>query len=346
MKILYVGPLLESGTCLHRMIALKDLGHEIFPVDTEPRHVQHKQKLFFYRVRQKLFGPWDLAEANKQICHLIKKDSFDVIWVDKGITIKAETLKKIKEESSRTILVHYNPDDPFGAVKPGWKTFLKSAPLYDVHFVFREQNLLEYKKIGCKKVFRLYSGYDPCLHRPINITKEDRLKLGGPVGFIGTYEKERAQSMYFLAQNEIPIRIWGNDWTRRCYLQHSNLKVEGKALWADDFAKSICSFDINLAFLRKINRDLQTTRSIEIPACGGFMLAERTNEHLELFKEGEEAEFFSSDEELLAKVQYYLEHEDQRKAIAQAGRRRCLTSGYSHHDRLRHMLEQVEKLCL
>ena len=77
---------------------------------------------------------------------------------------------------------------------------------------------------------------------------------------------------------------------------------------------------------------------MEIPACGAFMLAERTDEHLRLFEEGKEAAYFGSNEELLEKVRYYLNHEDERRMIASAGRKRCLDSGYSHHERLKYML--------
>lgn len=80
---------------------------------------------------------------------------------------------------------------------------------------------------------------------------------------------------------------------------------------------------------------------MEVLACGAFMLAERTNEHLRLFEEGKEAAYFGSDSELLEKVRYYLEHEEERKTIGPAGRKRCLDSGYSHHERLKYMLSAI-----
>jgi spore maturation protein CgeB len=119
--------------------------------------------------------------------------------------------------------------------------------------------------------------------------------------------------------------------------------LENRPFWGDDYARAICAFDINLCFLRKCNRDRQTTRSIEIPACGAFMLAERTDEHLRLFEEGKEAEFFSTEGELLDKTRYYLEHGDSRRNIAARGIQRCVRDAYSYPERLQKVLAIIAK---
>ena len=63
------------------------------------------------------------------------------------------------------------------------------------------------------------------------------------------------------------------------------------------------------------------------------------------FKEGVEAEFFDSDDELLEKCRHYLAHPDERRRIADAGRRRCIESGYFEPDRVREILPALEQPC-
>jgi spore maturation protein CgeB len=212
-----------------------------------------------------------------------------------------------------------------------------------VYFTTKSYGVAELKALGCKHVIFCGNAYDPHCHRPVQLSEGERKLLGGPVGFIGAFESQRAESMYRLAHSGFQIRIWGPGW-ERCRLRHPNLIVEHKPLWGEDYAKAISAFDINLCFLRKINRDLQTTRSVEIPACGGFMLAERTEEHLGLFEEGKEAEFFSSDEELISKVGFYHDNPEMRKGIAAAGRERCIKSGYSNHYRLKKVFAAIDRV--
>jgi hypothetical protein len=344
MRIIYVGPLYDGGTCLQRMNALKGAGNEILPVDTEPRAVQDKQSNFVYRVKRKLFGPTDLAGANNSICKLLKEYPADILWLDKALTIKRETLEIVREISIKTIIIGYAPDDMAGKHNQS-HTFLKALPLYHVYFTTKSFGVKELEVLGVKKAVFVGNGYDPSVHRRMDLSIKEKEQYGAPVGFIGDYENERAQSMSYLAQCGISVRIWGQNWNKiKRKLTHSNMKIEGKSLWGEEYTKALCSFDINLGFLRKINRDLQTQRSVEIPACGGFMLMERTLEHLALFEEGREAEYFSSKEELLEKVKYYLSHEDERKSIAQAGRERCLKSGYSNLNRISFMLKIIEEL--
>ena len=59
---------------------------------------------------------------------------------------------------------------------------------------------------------------------------------------------------------------------------------------------------------------------------------------------GEEAEFFGSAEELVEKCRHYLAHPDERRRVAEAGRRRCIESGYFEVDRVREVLPVLASL--
>ena len=84
--------------------------------------------------------------------------------------------------------------------------------------------------------------------------------------------------------------------------------------------------------------DGHAMRTFEIPACGGFMLAERTEEHMELFDEGKEADFFGPPEELGDKVRYYLKHDSKRMRMSEAAYQRVTTGRNTYKDRLEQIL--------
>jgi spore maturation protein CgeB len=96
--------------------------------------------------------------------------------------------------------------------------------------------------------------------------------------------------------------------------------------------------------VRRANRDGHAMRTFEIPACGAFMLAERTEEHLELFVENKEAAYFGPDEELLEKIDYYLVHDAERQRIAQAGYERVTSGKHTYRNRIQQILELAQAL--
>jgi hypothetical protein len=340
LRILYVGDLTPGGTCAQRRRAFEDLGCRLTPVALTSAEARKRARALHERIRRRLFGPRDWVGANRQIVEHVRRAPFDVLWIDRGLTIEAATLRAVRDLQPRCRVVGYSPDDMYARHNQS-PQFRRHLALYDLYVTTKSYGVAELRAIGCPAATFSGNAYDPYTHRPLPVDAAARERYGGAVGFVGSWEDARAESMYRLACADIPVRVWGNMWERQ-RTRHPNLRVEGRALYGDDYALAINAFDINLCFLRKLNRDLQTQRSVEIPACGAFMLAERTEEHQALFAEGREAEFFGSDDELVEKTRYYLAHPEQRCRIAAAGRARCLRDGYSYQDRLAEVLETLD----
>ena len=340
LSILYVGT--ASGTCLGRARALESLGHRIRLVDAGIPRAPLARAL--YRVGHHLDRPPDLFAANREILRAAARERFDLLWVDRGREIRAATLRALRERAPELRLLSYSPDDMMSRHHTS-VAYRDCIPIYDLHVTTKSYNVAELRERGARDVLFVDNAYDPELHRPLALTPAERERFGCDVGFVGYWEADREQMMTGLAQAGIPVVVHGPGWSRR-ESSHPNLIVRDGYLDGDDYSKAICATRINLGFLRKGARDLQTTRSIEIPACAGFMLAERTDEHLRLFAEGVEAEFFASFEELLAKCRGYLAREPERAAIAAAGRRRCVEGRYDNAARLAGVVERVRSLAI
>ena len=338
LRVLFVGDLNEGGRSLQRRETLRMLGHDIVALSSVPvpfiAGIDSLSHLI--RIMWKLKLPPDPTRVNRAIRAEIDKNRFDVVWIDKGVTIRPATLQYIKRHSPDSVLVSCSEDDMCAKHSQTY-WYLRGLKNYDIVFTTKTYNLVELKTLGAQRTSLFLDSYDERLHRRVALTASEVKQLACDVGFIGSFENDRAERMLYLAEHGIKVNVYGNGWSRWVG-KSPNLIIHNKPLYGEDYVKAINAAKINLCFLRKINRDEVTSRSLEIPACGRFMLGERTRRHLEFFEECKEAEFFESKEEMLEKVRYYLENNEEREQIARAGRERCIASGYSMRAQIERML--------
>ncbi len=336
-SILYVGT--RGGTCEQRARALEELGKSVTRIESE-QPPRRDLRFPFYAVGNRFGRPPDVYGTNRKIRRAVAGGHYDALWVDKGRSLRPGTLRFVRQRSPETRLLMYSPDDMFYPrnYTPLWG---RSIPLYDLHVTTKSFNIDQHYQAGARRVLLLDKAYDPETHRPLELSEAERRRFATEVGFVGVFEPERLELLHGLAEAGLQVSACGGDWDR-APLGHPRLRLSSERLHGLDYARAINAARINLGLLSKPKRDRQTARSVEIPACGGFMLGDRSDEHLRLFEEGVEAEFFSDFGECLAKCRFYLEHEEERRKIAEAGLRRCRSSGYDVHSRLVRILDELE----
>jgi len=111
---------------------------------------------------------------------------------------------------------------------------------------------------------------------------------------------------------------------------------------ADDYLRHFREVAININLVNGNAETGLNMRHFEITATGGFMLCYAQPELSDCFQIGKECAVFTSEDDLLAKINYYLHHSEERAAIAAAGQRRTLSQHlYSH--RLARVLDVVAR---
>ena len=335
--ILYIGSLNIHSNAYRRFSALKSMGNIVTGVDIDSFIYKGAFIKFHHHLN---FGPGILA-LNKEILGAVKKKVPDIIWVDNRTFLIESTLKKIQKTSPDIKIINLITDDATGSLKYQWRLCLKTAKYYDFHFVQRSVNIPELKKYGANRAELCYRSYDPEFHRPVILSDSDKLKYKTKVGFIGTYEKDREEYIAYLIKNGITVTVTGDGWPGCSQWPFIKPYYKGPSIYGEPYIKTINGMDISLHFLRHENRDEQDSRTFEIPACGVFMLAEKTALHLSLFEDGKEAVFFDTKEELLEKILFYMDNAAAREKISNAGLARCERSGYSHAERLKEVLNKI-----
>jgi spore maturation protein CgeB len=335
LAILYLGA--SDGTSLDRANALRRLGHRVEHLDL--RNLL-PQTPWVYRITWRLGGhilsPWILRELPRAL----KNKHFDLCYVDSGEWVTPRVIGLLRNYARK--IVNYNIDDPLGMRDVARsRAYRQSLSFYDLCVVVRSENVAEARHLGAKNVLRVYRSSDEVTHAPRVLTQQDRERWNAEVLFLGTWFPERGPFFLELVKLDVPLTIRGANWNKAPEWPALQPYWKGGPLQGDDYAKAIQCARVSLGLVSKGNRDLHTTRSLEIPALGGLLCAERTTEHLEMYVEGHEALFWSGVEECAAVCRNVLNDEELRRRIASAGHARSAVNANHNENVMREVLQRV-----
>lgn len=337
VKILFVGDTsYEMYVSAFYNVAKKMDDVEADLIDFNMLNTRVSKKDFFLRIERHYKRGVHVSQINRKIIRYVENNDVDIVFLYTCDIITPATVKRI---SKKAYVAIYNNDNPFSDFYPKymWKNMLNSIKYANIVYSFRTSNIKQYERLGAKRVDLLRGYY---IHgRNYYIPDEDINLIIPKVCYIGHYEDDgREEYIEMLVEAGIEVGVPA-DWPKNIQNNHLKYLDNTHSRYNEILNKS----KIAIVFLSSINKDTYTTRTFEIPVVKTLMVAPRNDDVISLYDEDKEAVFYDSKEELLQKVQYYLEHEEERKCIAEAGFDRVMRDGHEAKDRVKQIISDFEK---
>ena len=280
--------------------------------------------------------PIRLSRFNDKVLGICQEEKPDVLIATGIAPITAQTLRTICNMGTRCI--NYLTDDPWNQANEA-RHFWPALREYDVVFSTKRANLEELRQCGCKKVIYLPFAYAPKVHYPVeSVDDRDRVRFECDVAFAGGADSDRARVIKPLIDRGYSVRLFGAYWDRYPDLR----PFYGGFAKVNDYRKVAALARISLCMGRKANRDGHAMRSFELPAMGACMLVEDTEEHRELFgPEGEAVLYWNAISEMVDKVQWLLDSDEERTRMRAAVQKLINSSRHTYADRLKDILGDI-----
>lgn len=339
MRILYLGDDHPNSTSRHRSAALGRLGHEV-----EHHHAHRLLPPWHWLARINVRSGFRLFARRifRGMTMRLRESSWDLVWIDGGAELPPALYRWLRQKGRP--IVNYVTDNPFvRRDHRKWDQYLACLPLHDLSVFPREENLAQARAAGARRVMRVYFSYDPVAHHP---------ELAGgvepgsrpEVWFVGSWMPERGPILETLRKAGIPVKISGDGWPRAREWKSVKECWEGGSVYGADYVRQIRQARVTLGLLSKGNRDLHTTRSVEIPFIGGAVFCgERTSEHQTMYREREEAFFWSTPAECVAVCRRLLQEPALCRQVAAKARHRVIGLALSNDEVLSAILHEAEK---
>lgn len=315
--------------------AFRASGHEILFFD-------NSAFLIPGRIREKVrhLHRADLKRINNKLISEIKSFQPDLFVEAGGHRILPETVRVIKSHGTRTALWTIDPPIDFEPV-------LQAVSHYDFVFTGGSEAHDILKDKGIKNLSWLPFACDPTVHKPFPLTEYEKNLFGADIAFVGSIHPELYPSRvrFLEAISDFNLAVWGPG--SSTIPPDSPLKehVRGEKTPPDTWIKIYSASKIVLCMhyrdpANRIPCHQASPRVYEALACGAFLMVDAQRDVLASFNDREELVIFRNREELRELLKYYLERPEERRTIAEAGRRTALEK-HTYSNRIEDMLKVV-----
>lgn len=311
----------------------RQLGWDVTEIDLREHRVTGLTKPL--RVAARVLHGQCVASYNMAVRQAVAAHRPRAFLTTKGSWLSTETLTEIRRLGAST--VNYYPDFHFDYAGLDQDTF----PLYDLFFTtksFQVEHLRS--RLGHDRVHLLHHGYSTLVHRP-RMAEVKEADYIADVLYVGNHAayKERWLGALARALPDVKLMIVGGRWSEAGARIAPKATISAGHVLGDGYARIVQRARINLAVHSGPEgplgwEDLVSTRTFEIPACGGFMLHIDNEEVRGLLEPGRECNVFANEEEMCRKVADYLARPEQRREMIANAMSRCVPA-YSYDERAR-----------
>lgn len=287
-----------------------------------------RDKVFFkIKNSRPLSRFWRMVEG-KNLLTAAKAFAPDYIIVFRCEFLSAEIVAELSKIANGRVVNIY-PDSPL--VIPGLRPLGWTAALehYETIFTFSRGLIPVFCQLGAKRAKWLPFAYSPDTHRP---RRSNDLCQG--ISYFGSWGPLQEQWLEQLIPHD--LKIYGSGWHHlRSDSRLHGCWVKGQGI-GQNMAEAISNSLMTFNLVRAEHGCAHSMKTFEIPACGGFMLSNWTEEQAQFFKDSEECVFFHSKDELTDKVGFYRSHHSARDEIRNAGM--CAVRHHTYESRARALL--------
>ncbi|MBN1502653.1 glycosyltransferase [Candidatus Woesearchaeota archaeon] len=293
-----------------------------------------------YKVRSFNYRKWKLQHfpvtnlvLNKMIVNTAVKWPADFVLVNKGETLLPGTVTNISSRGITT--VNWNPDEPFGKLQSFNK--IRNIEEYDAFFTYDKQYVKELKEVNPHS-YHLPPGADPNGVYKEQIPLKKR-KYSADVCLVGTAYANRVELLKQLKKYQ--VKVAGPGWYK------APDRIAKRALPFVDIYQMVQLFNKSKIVLNPYGQSkhfiVPNPRTFEIPATRSFQLTDMPREVKHYFRPKKEIVVYNGKDEFKELVDYYLEHDEERVKIAQAGYERVIKEHTMKH-RIQKLLGIVKRL--